>query len=36
MKNKSNSTKNKVIRIAVTGTVVLTMTFAAFILPLRP
>ena len=36
MKNSSNSTKCKVIRIAVTGTVVLAMAFAAFILPLRP
>lgn len=36
MKNKSYSTKTKVIRIAVTGTVILALSFAAFILPLRP
>ncbi len=36
MKNNTYSTKTKVIRIAVTGTVILALSFAAFILPLRP
>ena len=36
MTKKTNSTRIKFARIAVTGTVVLAVAFAAFIIPLRP
>ena len=36
MKRLSHDTKHKMIKILVTGTIVLALTFLAFIIPLRP